>query len=424
MRFAQAGVEIVPIEVCPRSSKRSCGRAGGSIWRIACCGATSRCSKPGSCSAPGYDAPPEADALASCASPEILQLLLQLERASEWPTARGLALQIDRESRDELPVIPLWQVDDHYAWRDRLKGPAESRVTSIKGSKLGRSRPGSPGIRGKRRETANRLCAHVIGLCAVFHVVGSPRAYAQRPKPTPPSATGAEATALERRPYRISLHLGFDPSARIDEAKGPRLIREWQVLVRRFVGPPWVVTIADRSSPLANVELDALEPEAFAGFASFDKVWVMRVARPTDRARGSCSRAGVRHGLTAARAPPGSARARVIGCAAGAAPVHSRPVQSDRRDHRGRRGPGSLESSGGHDRAGEPVRRGRREGNGLHAAAVGLAARRQGADLQIPHTYLQVESVEGPVARCAIISACVIRSRSGWRVRTAWPRWG
>ena len=72
---------------------------------------------------PGYDAPPEADALASAASPRILQLLLQLERASEWPTARGLALQIDRESRDELPVIPLWQLVDHYAWRDRLKGP-------------------------------------------------------------------------------------------------------------------------------------------------------------------------------------------------------------------------------------------------------------------------------------------------------------
>jgi peptide/nickel transport system substrate-binding protein len=75
---------------------------------------------------PGYDAPADAGALASCASPEILQLLLRLERASEWPTARGLAIQIDRESRDELPVIPLWQVVDHYAWRDRLKGPAET----------------------------------------------------------------------------------------------------------------------------------------------------------------------------------------------------------------------------------------------------------------------------------------------------------
>ena len=75
---------------------------------------------------PGYDAPAETNALASGASPRILQLLMQLERAGEWATARGLAIQIDRESRDELPVIPLWQLADHYAWRDRLKGPAES----------------------------------------------------------------------------------------------------------------------------------------------------------------------------------------------------------------------------------------------------------------------------------------------------------
>jgi peptide/nickel transport system substrate-binding protein len=86
-----------------------------------------RCEEPmqdaGAMLVPGYDAPSEADALASSASSEILRLLLLLERAPELPTARGLALQIDREVRDELPVLPLWQVVDHYAWRTRLKGP-------------------------------------------------------------------------------------------------------------------------------------------------------------------------------------------------------------------------------------------------------------------------------------------------------------
>ena len=52
--------------------------------------------------------------------------MLQLDRAAEVSTARGLAIQIDREARDELPVLPLWQVVDHYAWRTRLKGPAET----------------------------------------------------------------------------------------------------------------------------------------------------------------------------------------------------------------------------------------------------------------------------------------------------------
>jgi peptide/nickel transport system substrate-binding protein len=96
-----------------------------------------RCDEPilgaGLLLCPGYDAPPETDALASAASTEILQLLLQLERAAELPTARGLALQIDRESRDELPVLPLWQVVDHYAWRTRLKGPGQAAENLYQG---------------------------------------------------------------------------------------------------------------------------------------------------------------------------------------------------------------------------------------------------------------------------------------------------
>jgi peptide/nickel transport system substrate-binding protein len=74
---------------------------------------------------PAYDASPSTDPLGSLASPRILQLLLLLERAPEFPTAKGLAVQIDRECRDELPVLPLWQLEDHYAWHVRLKGPAE-----------------------------------------------------------------------------------------------------------------------------------------------------------------------------------------------------------------------------------------------------------------------------------------------------------
>ncbi|WP_422929983.1 ABC transporter substrate-binding protein [Singulisphaera sp. PoT] len=82
---------------------------------------------------PGYDAPSSGDALASVASPRILQLLLQLERAPEWPTAKGIATQIDAETRDELPVIPLWQLEDHYAWRTRLQGPPEVADTLYQG---------------------------------------------------------------------------------------------------------------------------------------------------------------------------------------------------------------------------------------------------------------------------------------------------
>jgi len=124
--WREAGIEIVTAEVRPSQleSELRTGRRFDLAYRVL------RCDEPvldaGLLVCPGYDAPPEADALASVTSPRILQLLLQLERAAEWPTARGLALQIDRESRDELPVIPLWQLVDHYAWRDRLKGPGKA----------------------------------------------------------------------------------------------------------------------------------------------------------------------------------------------------------------------------------------------------------------------------------------------------------
>jgi peptide/nickel transport system substrate-binding protein len=124
--FRAAGVEIVTTEVLRSrlEAELRAGRRFDMAYRVL------RCDEPifdaGMLLCPGYDAPPEANALASAVSPRILQLLMQLERASEWPSARGLALQIDRESRDELPVIPLWQLVDHYAWRDRLQGPAAS----------------------------------------------------------------------------------------------------------------------------------------------------------------------------------------------------------------------------------------------------------------------------------------------------------
>jgi peptide/nickel transport system substrate-binding protein len=119
----ESGIDIVTAEVLPSQleAQLRAGRRFDLAYRVL------RCDAPildaGVLLCPGYDAPPESDALASAASPEILRLLLELERASDWPTARGLAVQIDRESRDELPVIPLWQLTDHYAWRNRLQGP-------------------------------------------------------------------------------------------------------------------------------------------------------------------------------------------------------------------------------------------------------------------------------------------------------------
>jgi peptide/nickel transport system substrate-binding protein len=123
-----AGLELEPVarseaelEAALRAGKRF-----DLAYRVAAC--PEPIADVGLLICPGYDASPSEDALSGVASPRTLQLLLQLEHATEFPTARGLVIQLDRESRDELPVIPLWQLEDHYAWRARLHGPGETAV--------------------------------------------------------------------------------------------------------------------------------------------------------------------------------------------------------------------------------------------------------------------------------------------------------
>jgi peptide/nickel transport system substrate-binding protein len=124
--FGLIGVEIKLIErnESELESSLHAGRRFDLAYR------TSRPTQPlhdaGPLLIPGFDAPAFADALDSAASPRILQLLIQLDRAPEATSARTQAMQIDRESRDELPVLPLWQLEDHYAWRSNLRGPSET----------------------------------------------------------------------------------------------------------------------------------------------------------------------------------------------------------------------------------------------------------------------------------------------------------
>jgi peptide/nickel transport system substrate-binding protein len=123
--FRLAGLEIKAVER-PESELEAELRAGRTFdlaYRAGPC--VEPVLEAGGLICPGFEAPPGADALSSVASPRILQLLLALERAPEWPTAQGLVLQIQRECRDELPVLALWQLEDHYAWRTRLEGPGE-----------------------------------------------------------------------------------------------------------------------------------------------------------------------------------------------------------------------------------------------------------------------------------------------------------
>ena len=149
----------------------------------------------------------------------------------------------------------------------------------------------------------------------------------------PPKAEPREP--IERRPYRISLHLACDPSARIDPDAARRFCSgEWQVLVRRFIGPPWVVTIGPISSPLAN----ARPRGARARRSSRGSPRSTRSGSCASRSDSSSGleafRSRVRHGHAAARArSSGDTVDSHQRCTSRPAPVHSGTVQSDRRDH-------------------------------------------------------------------------------------------
>jgi hypothetical protein len=76
-------------------------------------------------------------------------------------------------------------------------------------------------------------------------------------------------------------HVAIDPEARIDERKREALLASWEALVRRFVGAPWELSVAEEEDgPLTTSPLESLEPAAFAETPSeVDKVWTIRVAR-------------------------------------------------------------------------------------------------------------------------------------------------
>jgi hypothetical protein len=229
------------------------------------------------------------------------------------------------------------------------------------------------------------------------------RLRAQEPKPAPAKTAAKEP--IERRPYRISVHLASDPRARIDDARRADLLREWQVLVRRFVGAPWVVSIADASSSLANRDLESIEPEAFASLTAFDKVWLIRIARPD--ARNALEYTGREYDTAARRLGPLERRAVHAG---GDAPREllqfARELFNPTAEIVGQEGGRAMLSvQGASLEPATPL--GAVVIKGMVFQPLRLVSQKDGKVqiLRIPFTYLQVESVERPVARCTITSA-------------------
>ena len=187
-----------------------------------------------------------------------------------------------------------------------------------------------------------------------------------RHRPARSASTAAEP--IERQPYRIVFHFACHPSSRIDAARRADLLRDWQVMVRRFVGTPWTVSIAPPSGPVLDLDLEGLEkatPAQAAAFekavnaGSYDKVWVVHADRPDSGCRRRLHRPRVRHGDPTARpapAPDGRGPRRRPARPAG---IHARPVQPDGADQRRGRRPGPPHGPRLRHRAGQPDRQGR-----------------------------------------------------------------
>jgi hypothetical protein len=87
-----------------------------------------------------------------------------------------------------------------------------------------------------------------------------------------------EAVPIELRPYKIRAWVVVDPKVRIDARGRERLIEGWRALVKRFVGPPWVIEVAEGPGPLGSRDLMAVKSDVTAKMAEGqDKAWMILV---------------------------------------------------------------------------------------------------------------------------------------------------
>jgi hypothetical protein len=91
----------------------------------------------------------------------------------------------------------------------------------------------------------------------------------------PPKA----AEPLDRQPYRIRLILTIDPEARFDARRRDVLLGDWKTLVRRFVGAPWKIEVAEESQgAVIGSDLETIQVKDLAEASrNVDKVWVVRL---------------------------------------------------------------------------------------------------------------------------------------------------
>jgi hypothetical protein len=213
------------------------------------------------------------------------------------------------------------------------------------------------------------------------------------------------AEPIDRLPYVIEAHIAIDASARIDARGRALLLAQWRELAERFVGAPWQLSVAEAEGPLTTAPLDELAPAAFetAGRRT-DKVWVLRIAsdgpaltlsgREYDTATGKLGPIHRRTAPCVADLPREffEFALDVFEPSAVIGESFARHVVLTVRG-------ASLEAA-------SPVGRVVTRGAVFHPLRLVPGKGKGGRTIvmDIPFTYLQVESLEGPVARCTINS--------------------
>jgi hypothetical protein len=226
-----------------------------------------------------------------------------------------------------------------------------------------------------------------------------------------PAATAAEP--IERQPYRIIFHLACHPSSRFDAARRADLLRDWQVMVRRFVGAPWLVTVAPPSGPVLDIDLEGLEkatPAQAAAFekavnaGSYDKVWVVHADR-NDAGIGVVF-TGREYDTATRRLGPFQRRAvDVLADAPRSLLEFTLDLFSPTAVINGQEGGQALLTvRGSAIEPADPIGRVVAPGAVLQPLRIISTKDDKTVVRIISWTYLRVESIDGPVARCAIVS--------------------
>jgi hypothetical protein len=63
-----------------------------------------------------------AGGIASGSSPHLEEALVRLDAAADWKTAREELHEIHQIAADDVAIIPLWQLGEHLAYRDTVRG--------------------------------------------------------------------------------------------------------------------------------------------------------------------------------------------------------------------------------------------------------------------------------------------------------------